>query len=429
MPTTFGIVTHIVNVVFGLFTNWVGRGAAAVVSEVGKAMSATTQPILGAGFSVEYQAMSVVGLLMCCPIVIFAVIGAIIRQELGSLGRIILIRLPACIIFTAVAVNVVQLTLSATDGLCNYILQNTQNQNDSVFGVVTTLLLALSGVGKPILPFTGFAALLFAILAAIFSILLWLELALRSAAVAITTLFLPLALAGYTWTVTSHWAKRLAETIFALIISKLIIVAILDLATLTLSSMGSGGIAAGIEGLALLFLAALAPYVTLKLIPMFEQGATSHLEGMARRPLHAFDPQSFTRRMAAEGRDFLGQWSNKGGGDQPEDFIAGSSPGISPMGGGGSAVLYSIDKHINNNKEENKENYNEEIPEDPYQVGENGVYNGVRETEEQRILAERIYQEMIGGDNLDHLGSEQLSGEGVKKEVSMPESEQENGDS
>lgn len=74
------------------------------------------------------------------------------------------------------------------------------------------------------------------------------------------------------------------------------------------------------------------------------------------------------------------------------------------------------------------ENYNEEILEDPYQVGENGVYNGVRETEEQRILAERIYQEMIGGDNSDHLGSGQSSGEGVKKEASMPESEQENSD-
>jgi|GEM_PF-2575052 len=398
-----GLIAHIVNSVFNLVTGWVGRGAAAVVGEVGSAMSATTHSILNAGFLLEYKAMSAIALIMCAPIVIFAVVQAIVRQELASLGRIILIRLPASILFTAIAVAVVQLALSSTDGLCDYILQSTQSKSNSVFGVVVTLLLSLSIGGKAGLPFTGFAALLFAILAAIFAILLWLELALRSAAVAIATLFLPLALAGYAWTVTSHWARRLGETIFALIISKLIIVAILDLATLTLASMGSDGIAAGIEGLALLFLAALAPYAALKLVPMFEQGAVSHLENVARRPIHALDSQSFMRRMAGEGRDFFNQWRPGGDQQDPEDFIGGKSPTKGPNDGGGLVPLYLADK--NTDMGEGRQGFTLVSKEesDQYVVGENGVFNGIAPSEDHKLLADKIYTEITEQGNLYNL--------------------------
>jgi len=398
-----GLIAHIVNSVFNLVTGWVGRGAAAVVGELGSAMSATTHPILNAGFLLEYKAMSAIALIMCCPIVIFAVVQAIVRQELASLGRIILIRLPASIIFTAIAVGVVQLALSSTDGLCDYILQVTQSKSNSVFGVVVTLLLSLSAAGKAGLPFTGFAALLFAILAAIFAILLWLELALRSAAVAIATLFLPLALAGYAWTVTSHWARRLGETIFALIISKLIIVAILDLATLTLASMGSDGISAGIEGLALLFLAALAPYAALKLVPMFEQGAVSHLENVARRPIHALDSQSFMRRMAGEGRDFLDQWRSGGDQQNPEDFIGATSPGKGPTSGGGLIPLYLADRNSNTTEEREGLAVSPKESNGQYEVGENGVFNGMSPSEEHKLLTDKIYREITEQGNLHNL--------------------------
>jgi hypothetical protein len=386
-----GIIAHIVSSVFGLLVSWVGHGAATVVTEVGKAMATTTSPILNAGFLTEYKAMGAIGAVMCLPIVIFAVIQAIVHQDLGTLVRVILIRLPASILLAAAAVSIVQLGLSATDGFCNYLLQATQSQTDSVFGVVTTLLLGISGVGKPLLPFTGFAALLFAILAAILAILLWLELALRSAAVAITTLFLPLALAGSTWSATSHWAKRLGETIFALIISKLVIVAILDLATVTLASVGSDGISAGVTGMAILFLAALAPYVVLKLIPMFEQGALSHLEGVARRPLHLMDTQSFTRRMAIEGSDFFNRWGGgNGDNDDPADFVGGGVPGGGSDGGGVSFYPTGTKSVVST----------PEVKDTQYEVGENNVFRGQKITPEQQLLSEKMYNDLLRHGNL-----------------------------
>ncbi len=402
MSPGLGIIAHIVNSVFGLMVGWVGRGAAAVVTEVGKAMSATTSPVLNAGFLTEYKAMAAIGAVMCCPIVIFAVIQAVVHQDLGSLGRIVLIRLPASVLLTAAAVSIVQLALSSTDGLCNYILQATQNQSNSVFGVVTTLLLGISGVGKPLLPFTGFAALMLAILAGIFAILLWLELALRSAAVAITTLFLPLALAGYTWSVTSHWAKRLGETIFALIISKLVIVAILDLAVVTLASTSADGVSAGVTGMAILFLAALAPYVVLKLIPMFEQGAVSHLEGVSRRPLHLLDTQSFTRRMAGEGTDFFNRWGGDGDNDNPADFLGNVDPsGGSGDGGGLMPIYMAANEESANDLEKGKARNMQQ-----YEVGENNIFNGQEMTPEQQVLSEKIYNELNRYGNLHNFDIE-----------------------
>ena len=63
--------------------------------------------------------------------------------------------------------------------------------------------------------------------AAVVAFVLWLELAVRSAAIGAAALFLPLALVGLAWPATSHWARRLGETLAALVLSKLVIAAVL----------------------------------------------------------------------------------------------------------------------------------------------------------------------------------------------------------
>jgi hypothetical protein len=69
------------------------------------------------------------------------------------------------------------------------------------------------------------------------------------------------------------------------VLSKLVIAAVLALAAGLLgSSSGVGGV---VEGVGLLAVASFAPFALLRLVPAVEAGATAHLEGLGRRPLHA----------------------------------------------------------------------------------------------------------------------------------------------
>ncbi len=127
--------------------------------------------------------------------------------------------------------------------------------------------------------------------------LLWVELLIRSAAVYVAVLFLPLALASLAWPAIAHWCRRLVDTLAALILGKFVIVSVLSLAVGAVAGgsgstpAGSTGAGAGdhgsftdvLGGAALLTLAAFAPWALFRLLPFLEAGAVSHLEGAGRR--------------------------------------------------------------------------------------------------------------------------------------------------
>ena len=116
-------------------------------------------------------------------------------------------------------------------------------------------------------------------------LLLWVELVLRAAAIYVAVLFLPLALAAFIWPVTAHWSRRLAETLAALVLSKFVVVAVLALGFYAFQSGALGQSVGGglVPGASLLLLAAFAPYVLLRLVPLAEAGALAHMEGVSRR--------------------------------------------------------------------------------------------------------------------------------------------------
>jgi hypothetical protein len=117
------------------------------------------------------------------------------------------------------------------------------------------------------------------------TVLVWLELVVRAAAVYVAMFFMPLALVGYIWPATAGMAKRGIEILVALILSKFVIVATL---TLGLAALAPGSPAdAAIAGAAILLIAGFAPFCLLRLAPIVETAAIGHLEGLSRRPLRA----------------------------------------------------------------------------------------------------------------------------------------------
>jgi hypothetical protein len=132
---------------------------------------------------------------------------------------------------------------------------------------------ALAGLGagtlNPAAPVFG--VLLGALIVTLGALSIWLELLLRAAAIYISVLFLPLALAAMIWPAGWRWCRRLIEFLIAIIFAKVFIVAIINLATAGLARGGLGDKFEGVlAGGALLLMAAFTPIALLKLIPLAE---------------------------------------------------------------------------------------------------------------------------------------------------------------
>jgi len=322
-------VSSIVGAVLRQFTTWVSSGAADIVTGVGRALDASTQVPLGSGFHVVYDTMRRVGFAFALPFLAAAVIQAVLRQDLGMLGRTVGVRLPCALVLSGAAIWVVQQSLVVTDALSAAMLDSSSGISDVFLAQLATMLVG------PVAVVSGFAGFLVAILAAIVAFVLWLELVIRSAAVAVAALFIPLALAGAIWPATGHWIRRLAETMGALVLSKFAIAAILALAIVSLGDpVGVPGL---IEGIALLLLATFAPFALLRLLPFFEAGATAQLEGMSRRAYRALRSDDAAR----VGDLVASRGSSEDDVDVPRAQIA-DLVGSTPSGPGYDAIVADI---------------------------------------------------------------------------------------
>ena len=191
-----GLVDSLTKALLGGFFHsllvWVASGAASLVVVLGKVLSASTEPVLtGSAFRSEFDVMAVLSAGVALPLLAVGAIQAIIRQEPGVLLRSALVRLPLALLFTGVSVQLVALGLAATDQASAMVLRAA---GDPTHRLLLGLVSGLERTGG--LGLAAFGAFLVVLTAAIVAFVLWLELAVRSAAIAAASLFLPLALVG-----------------------------------------------------------------------------------------------------------------------------------------------------------------------------------------------------------------------------------------
>ncbi len=107
---------------------------------------------------------------------------------------------------------------------------------------------------------------------------------------------MPLALAGLVWPLHAHAPPRtaaqqrhhvLVHILAALLLTKPVIIGALCLGAGAVEDVSDPS--AAVEGLAILLIAAFAPFALFKLVPMVEVGAIAHLEGLSRRPFRAVE--------------------------------------------------------------------------------------------------------------------------------------------
>lgn len=268
---------------------WVAAGAVWLLDQVGRALSATTSIDLGAAwFTTHESVMSALAAAVVLPMSCCAAISAVYRQDLSQLLRGFLVKLPLAMLFTGLCVELVRLSMAVTDDLSGGVLRTGGVDARHALAPLSSFLAAASLPSPGGVP--AFVVFVAAVLVALASFALWLELVVRSAAIAAATLFLPLALAGLVWPSVSHWCRRLADTIAALVLSKLVVAAVLSLAAGAIagavtgtSGDSSGGFATAMTGIALLIVATTSPFVLLRLVPAVEAGAVLHLEHVRHR--------------------------------------------------------------------------------------------------------------------------------------------------
>ncbi len=267
-------------------SQWVASGAEWLLGQIGDVLVSTTTVDVGATwFRAHYGQMTALAGVVVLPMLLVSTISAVVRQNAGQLVRTFLVQLPLALVLGVVAIQVVVLSLAATDAMSDAVAGGTGADVTSLLSGVTTGLAAAAA--DPTI--ASFVLLLIALLIAVAAFVLWLELLIRAAAVYVAVLFLPLALATLVWPAVSHWCRRLVETLAALILSKFVIVATLSLAAGAVSSGTAGtgthgaGFSAVLAGGALLVMATFVPFAILRMIPAVEAGAVGHLDGLRSR--------------------------------------------------------------------------------------------------------------------------------------------------
>ena len=261
-------------------TVWVTNAAVWVTGKVGQLIDATASPDVEAAWFVgRYQAMLGIAGLLALPMLLIAVIQALLRQDIWILLRSAFGYLPMAFILSGAAIVGTALLIAITDDLSLMVTRGlgdgSRNLLQSVGDAYSTAIEDDSDGAVPL-----FGVFLGAIILAIGAFVLWLEMVIRDAAIYIALFFLPLTFVAMIWPATSRYARRLVEFLVAVVLAKLVIVAIIGLASAAITNAGAGG-ADGqvfermIAGAALLVLAAWSPFALLRLIPMMEIAAAS----------------------------------------------------------------------------------------------------------------------------------------------------------
>jgi hypothetical protein len=254
------------------FTAAVAAAGKFFLEKVGGLIHGTTSPdVVNADwFASQYRVMLALAVVIALPILLVSVAQSIVRADGMQAIRSAFVFLPLAAILSAVGPALVQILINVSDWMSAALGGNAAGDAQKF---MTDAGSALAGLGagtlNPAAPVFG--VLLGALIVTLGALSIWLELLLRAAAIYISVLFLPLALAAMIWPAGWRWCRRLIEFLIAIIFAKVFIVAIINLAAAGLARGGLGDKFEGVlAGGALLLMAAFTPIALLKLIPLAE---------------------------------------------------------------------------------------------------------------------------------------------------------------
>lgn len=229
----------------------------------------------------------------------------LIRREPAALSRA-LTGLAKSVLGSFVIVGLTATLLEITDKLADGIVAATGTtvtaMGQKIDGFTETLagfITVGAGVGPLAVAVIGVVAI-----AAV--MVVWLSLLIRKILLLVAVVFAPVALAGFSWDATRAWFGRWASFVIAMAASKVVIVVLVLVAVNQVPTpvdLGLQSISGPLAGIALLLVAAFAPYLAYRFISFV--GADIHQAVAAEqdakiavaRPLPAVSPAALARRV------------------------------------------------------------------------------------------------------------------------------------
>lgn len=168
-------------------------------------------------FGAQYSAMVQVGIWIMLPMLMIAIIHAIVRGSLQQLVRSVLVYLPIAVIGSVVAIQIVQVLINIADSMSTLFMRQ---MNSNLIPFMCGVQTGFFEHGKIWIVSAFLALLLIGACVALLFVLI-----LREASIYLATFFLPLGFAMLVWPATSRWLRRLAEFLIAMIFSKVVMMA------------------------------------------------------------------------------------------------------------------------------------------------------------------------------------------------------------
>ena len=230
-------------------------------------IGATTSPSLQTTwFSAFYWRMASVAVLLTLPFLFAAAVQALLHADLSLLARAAFGYLPLGMLAVGIAAPLTMLLLAGADEMSAIVSSASGNAGAAFLAKAGIVAGAASLAGRGGL----FVAFFIGLLTAAATIVLWVELLVRQAAVYVIVLMLPLFFAAMVWPARRIWAARAVELLVALILSKFVIVAVLALGGAALGHTLTPGPEADLSGATLVLLAAFSPWALVRLLPLHE---------------------------------------------------------------------------------------------------------------------------------------------------------------
>jgi type IV secretion system protein TrbL len=250
-----------------------------------------------AGPASPFAAVRNIAAVLLLAFAFLGILQGLLHGDVGVMVRQVVGKLPLAVVGMVVTVASVGKMLDLTDALSAAVLATTDDQ----------ALHFLAGFGATVTGATsGFAAVVLGLVAVLAALILWIELLVRSSLVYLLVAISPLGFAAMLWPSARGVLRRTLELLVAVILSKFVIAVALSIGVAALAGAGEAtqgagavgeaasagvasdagaGLATLLVGSVVVGLAAFAPFIVLKLVPLAEGALAAH--GVSRGPVRA----------------------------------------------------------------------------------------------------------------------------------------------
>jgi type IV secretion system protein TrbL len=267
-----------------------------------------------------------------CFVVFFllAIVQGIIHNDMGFVIKTVVREAPITMLYFLGGFTLLSILMQIVDQVSSSLLSGAAQRMGALTALFGLIAAGTGGVGM----FLLMIGLLVFILA---GIVVYIQLLIRSALLALLAAVSPLFIAARVWPTTRGSFKRLAEVVMSLVLSKLVMALAFSLGTaaMTDSTNAAGSLDIGnaingvMVGMVLMVLAAFAPWMLMRIIPGVEGAMMAHQVGAQATSRASHGMQSAAKQLSG----------GSGGGTAASGLAGGhSGSGDGSSGGSGSSA-------------------------------------------------------------------------------------------